>query len=102
MINRKEDINRKILLLLYLITEGYISPEDDGVQLLDEDFTDEERFIEHYWRLNSMLNDCGMGKLDFRNKFDWLVLYCLKSNDAEAMSDRMQSVLNRIFETEMS
>jgi hypothetical protein len=94
---REEDVTRRVLLLLYLITEGGISNEDSDAYLLDEDFTDEERFEEHYWRLNSMLNDCGMGKIDPRNVFDWLILYCLKSSEDEAMSERMQTVLDIIF-----
>lgn len=77
-----------------------ITVEDSDAYILDEDLTDEERFEEHYWRLNSMLNDCGMSKIDPRNVFDWLILYCLKSSEDEAMSDRMQAVLNVIFETE--
>lgn len=100
MRSREEDVTRRVLLLLYLITEGAITVEDRDAYILDEDFTDEERFEEHYWRLNSMLNDCGMSKIDPRNIFDWLILYCLKSTEDEAMSDRMQAVLNVIFETE--
>lgn len=100
MHNREEDVTRCVLLLLYLITEGGITAEDSAAYILDEDLTDEERFEEHYWRLNSMLNDCGMSKIDPRNVFDWLILYCLKSSDDEAMSERMQAVLNVIFETE--
>lgn len=100
MRNREEDVTRRVQLLLYLITEGGITCEDSDAYILDEDFTDEERFEEHYWRLNSMLNDCGMSKIDPRNVFDWLILYCLKSSDDEAMSERMQAVLDVIFETE--
>lgn len=100
MRSREEDVTRRVLLLLYLITEGGITDEDSDAYILDEDLTDEERFVEHYWRLNSMLNDCGMGKIDPRNIFDWLILYCLKSSDEEAMSERMQAVLNIIFEME--
>jgi hypothetical protein len=100
MRNREEDVTRRVLLLLYLITEGGITSEDNDAYILDEDFNDEERFEEHYWRLNSMLNDCGMSKIDPRNVFDWLILYCLKSSDDEAMSERMQEVLDVIFETE--
>lgn len=100
MRNREEDVTRRVLLLLYLITEGGITGEDNDAYILDEDLTDEERFEEHYWRLNSLLNDCGMGKIDPRNVFDWLILYCLKSSEDEAMSERMQGVLDVIFETE--
>jgi hypothetical protein len=100
MRSREEDVTRRVLLLLYLITEGGITGEDSDAFILDEDLADEERFEEHYWRLNSMLNDCGMSRLDPRNVFDWLILYCLKSSDDEAMSERMQGVLDVIFDTE--
>jgi len=99
-INRQEDVTRRVLLLLYLITEGGLTGNEADAYLLDEDLTDEERFEEHYWRLNSMLNDCGFGRLDPRSVFDWLVLYCLKSSDEEAMGERMESVLSVIFNTE--
>lgn len=96
MRNRDEDITRRILLLLYLVTEG-AAPDDDGY---DEDLTELERFEEHYWRINSMLHDCGMNRLDPRNVFDWIVLYCLKTSGDEAMSERMQGVLELVFGTE--
>lgn len=102
MRSREEDVTKRMLLLLYLITEGGITPDDEDAYILDEDFTGEERFEEHYWRLNSMLNDCGMSKMDPRSVFDWLVLYCLKSSEDEGMSERMQAVLDLIFETEIT
>lgn len=98
MRSREEDVTRRVLLLLYLITEGGVAEdaEDDG--WLDDDATPEERFEEQYWRVNSMLTDCGMARLDPRNIFDWIVLYALKTEREDAMSDRMQAVLNAIFE----
>lgn len=98
MRNRDEDVTRRILLLLYLITEG-AAPDDDE---FDDETTERERFDEHYWRVNSMLHDCGMSRLDPRSVFDWLVLYCLKTGGDEAMSERMQGVLDLIFRAESS
>ena len=96
MKNRSVDVSRRALLLLYLVTEGAVRDENDEY-LLDEDLTAAERFEEHYWRLDSMLVDCGMSLLDPRNVFDWLVLYSLKTDEDDAMSERLQAVLNRIF-----
>ena len=96
MRNRDEDVTRRVLLLLYLVTEG-AAPDDGGY---DEELSERELFDEHYWRLNSMLHDCGMSRLDPRGVFDWLVLYCLKIGGDEAMSERMLGVLNLIFKTE--
>jgi hypothetical protein len=98
--NREEDVTRRILLLLYLVTEGGITGKDDDAYLLDEDMSDLERFEEHFWRLNAMLTDCGFSRIDPRSVFDWLILHCLKSGDDESMSDRMQAVLDVIFDTE--
>ena len=98
MRNRDEDVTRRVLLLLYLVTEGAI-PEDD---VYDEEVTERELFDEHYWRLNSMLHDCGMSRIDPRGVFDWLVLYCLKTDGSVAMSERMQGVLDIVFGTETS
>jgi hypothetical protein len=100
ILSREEDVTRRILLLLYLVTEGGITEKDDDAYLLDEDMSDLERFEEHFWRLNAMLTDCGFGRIDPRNVFDWLILHCLRSGDDESMSDRMQAVLDVIFDTE--
>ena len=96
MKNRTEDVSRRILLILYLITEGFISTDDD--YLLDEDLTELEHFEEHYWRLNSILNECGLARLDPRNVFDWLVLYSLKTSDDGEMRKRMEEVLALIYD----
>lgn len=99
MHNRDDDITRRILLLLYLITDGAIE-EDDIYNTYPtyDDLNDLQRFDLHYWHLKAMLSDCGMSTIDPRNVFDWLILYCLKTRDEEAMSERMQGVLNVIFE----
>jgi hypothetical protein len=99
MRGREEDVTRRVLLLLYLITEG-ANPDDGGEDVYDDPMTERERFEEDYWRVNSMLHDCGMSRLDPRNIFDWLVLYCLKAGENEAMSERLQGVLSIVFETE--
>ena len=99
MNNRDEDVTRRILLLLYLITDGAIAEDDvHNTYPSYDDLTDLQRFDLHYWRLKAMLSDCGMSIIDPRNAFDWLILYCLKTNDEEGMSERMQAVLKVIFE----
>ena len=98
MRSRAEDVTRRALMLLYLVTEGAI-PDDGGY---NEELTERELFDEHYWRLNSMLHDCGMSRLDPRGVFDWLVLYCLKTDGNVAMSERMQNILGIVFGTETS
>lgn len=97
---RREDVTRKLLLLLYLVTENVT---DGGYDELDEDYlSPEELFEEHWWRVNLMLQDCGMPTLDPRNAYDWLVLYSLNSalRQEEAMGERMEAVLAALFPEE--
>lgn len=91
---RKEDVPRKLLLLLYLVTENVV---DSGYSEYDEPYiTASERFEQHWWTLNAILNDCGMPPLDPRDPTDWLTLYALAS-DSEPMSERMAAVIERLF-----
>ena len=95
----KKDVPRKLLLLLYVVTEN-IGVMDDMYHETDEDYmTMEERVEDHWWTLNAMLNDCGMASLDLRNATDWLILYAICADpDGEPMSDRLQQVISHMFE----
>lgn len=97
MRSRKIDVSRKVLLLLYLVTEGL---DDGGLEeaMGWREITPEERLEEHVWNIDLMLRECGFGSLDPRNPFDWLILYSLRSTgDEEAMSDRLSAVLAVLF-----
>lgn len=97
MRNRKIDVSRKVLLLLYLVTEGLNDGELEEA-LGWEEVTPEERLEEHAWNIDLMLRECGFGALDPRNPFDWLILYSLRSGgDEDAMSDRLSAVLSVLF-----
>lgn len=96
MLNRAEDVTRKTLILLYLITEG-IAPEVNYDFVLGDELTPAERFGEHYDRLCIMLTDCAMALPDPRNVFDWAVLYAVKMNNSEEIRDEMQTLMSRIF-----
>lgn len=90
----KLDVPRKVLLLLYVITENIM---DDAYHESDEDYlTLEERLEDHWMMLNSILSDCGMPLLDPRNASDWLVLYAITAQE-EAMSERMEQVIELMF-----
>lgn len=92
--NQKEDVPRKLLLLLYVITENIM---DDSYHETDEEYvTLEERVDDHWWSLNALLTDCGMPLLDPRNATDWLVLYAITAED-EPMSERMEQVIDHIY-----
>lgn len=86
------DVPRKSLMLLFLATDGIVpDPEDDDA---------EDIFCASYDRMNTMLTDCGYRKLDPRNAFDWLMLYCMRTvsddefaNDADATLKKVLAVL---------
>lgn len=95
MNSRSEDVNRKTLLLMYLVTGGVWDGEYDE---LDESYIQPREFMEtHVKRMNHMLRECGMGPIDPRNVFDYLVLYCLRPEDNLFMSDRMAELAAEIF-----
>ena len=67
---------------------------------VDEDYVSAEEFLEiHCKRMNKMLRDCGMSRIDPRNVFDYLILYCLRPEDEIFMSDRMAVLMMEIFES---
>lgn len=93
---QRQEVPRKLLLLLYIITENSVGGEYSE---LDEDYmTIEDRLDGHWWSINAMLNDCGMPELDPRNAFDWLVLYALTATGDESMSERMEKVIDILYE----
>lgn len=90
----REDVPRKLLLLLYVITENGL---DDTYSELDEEYlTPQDRLEDHWYCLNAILSDCGMPPLDPRNAADWLVLYAVTAVD-EPMSRRMEQVIELMF-----
>ena len=95
MRNRAEDVSRKVLLLLYIVTGGVWDLEYDE---LDEDYMESgEILVTHCDRINGMLKECGMSVIDPRNPFDWLVLYCLKPVNDDFMSERMEQMVQELF-----
>ena len=98
MKSRSEDVTRKTLLLMYLVTGGVWDGEYDE---LDETYIESREFMEaHCIRMNKMLQECGMKPIDPRNVFDYLVLFCLRPEDEEFMSDRMAALAAEIFQEE--
>lgn len=91
---RKADVPRKLLLLLYVVTENSL---DEGYLEADEEYIPpQEQFEDHWVALNAMLLDCGMPRLDPRVPGDWLVLYALAAQD-EPMSQRMEQVIDALY-----
>ena len=94
--NQLDDVPRKLLLLLYVVTEN--SDNKGDYSEFDEDYISlEERVEDHWWTLNAMLADSGMAAMDLRNAFDWLILYAVSTNGEESMSGRLEGVINELF-----
>lgn len=93
---RMEEVNRKTLLLLYLVTGGVW---DGCYEEVDETYIGSHEFLErHCDRMNQMLIECGMCTIDPRNIFDYLILYCMRPENVIYMSERMELLIKEIFE----
>ena len=92
---QREDVPRKLLLLLYVITENVV---DGEYHELDEEYiSPQERLEDHWYCLNAILTDCGMPQLDPRNATDWLVLYAITAGEDQPMSERMEQVIEALY-----
>lgn len=106
MAHRKVDVTRKVLILLFLATDGGLSDYADMGDDCDYDsYADElegdtgpgQDFEDMYWRMNSMLIECGFAPLDSRAPFDWMILYCMCADDSVFIDGRMQRFLRDLF-----
>ena len=96
ILSQTEDVPRKLLLLLYVVTEN--SDFRSDYRELDEDYVSlEEKVEDHWWTLNALLTECGMANLDLRNAFDWLIMYSISTDGEESMSERLEKVINELF-----
>lgn len=95
IMTHKQDVPRKLLLFLYVITEN--TTEEDGYNELDEDYvTMQDRLEDHICTLNAILGDCGLPQMDPRNVYDWLVLYSLTAPEL-SMSEQMEKVIEIVY-----
>lgn len=102
MLQLSKNVNRKTMILLFLITEEFVGQElSSGVSVpyYDEmeDLSPNERLQMRIQAMNLYLDSYGMNRLDLGNPFDCMVLYALKANYEEAMSDRLRDVLEELF-----
>lgn len=100
MRNRKEDVSRKALLILYLVTESFDEDEEEDLYL-EEDEEDPDTLLE--MRLKQMrlfLEMYGMPPLDPGNPFDYLVIYAMRTQAGGFISDRMEAVMRELFKGE--
>ena len=99
MKNGQADVTRKVLILLFLATDGCSLADDaDEDEFEDEEeLTRAEMFESSCDRLNLMLRSCGFRTLDPRNMFDWMVLYAMNVEAAYETDERLEDVLSRLF-----
>ena len=111
MKNRKADVTRKVLILLFLASDGGEAPEDDWPEdedwdggLPDEANEADDAFRSSYLRMNQMLSACGYRMLDPRSPFDWIAIYCMRVGDdpaaMEGLGERLSQMLDCLFAPE--
>lgn len=99
------EVSRKVLMLLFLATDGEtLRPELDADEYDDDLWFDEEdeddndaRFRSALVRMQTMLSDCGLRGIDARIPFDWMILYCLCGADAFEVDDQVHAFLYEMF-----
>ena len=97
--NRKEDVSRKVLLLLAVVTELADETDVSEDMYWDDDFMEEDpetTLVRRLQEMNVLLEDCGMSRLDPCCPFDFLIIYAMKSPE-EAMSERLEAVIAQLF-----
>lgn len=111
MISRENDVSRKVLLLLFLLTEEFEAEEmetsDMGSGMDDlyferiESEDGGERMEARLHLMNLFLDRFGMNRLDPGNAFDCLVLYALRASysggEGDPMSSRLKQTLELLF-----
>lgn len=109
MKNRKIDVSRKALLLLFLVTEDFLqsedlqysdkaSEEDAAWYIVDEEEPPRDELEIVISKMNLFLETYGMNQLDPGNPFDCLFLYALAAEYGEDfLSDRFGNALKELF-----
>lgn len=98
MQNRKEDVSRKAMILLYLVTEEFDEGGDEELYYYEEDEDDADTVLEtRLEKMDLFLDSYGMNGLDPGNPFDFLVLYAMRTQEGDFASDRMSQVLEALF-----
>lgn len=99
MKNRHVDVNRKVMILLFLATYDVEEDldTDEFYDLPDPDSDGDEAFREFYQKMNSMLEYCGFSPLDPRAPFDWMTIYCLCGEDIYELDSQLSEFLTDLF-----
>ena len=88
MRTRKTDVDRKTLLLLYIATEGDHEMQTEEMKPVEE----------HHRRMDLMLSECGMPRLNGDKPFDYLVLQAVRCGEEdEFISLKMERMIRKMF-----
>lgn len=98
MRNRSEDVSRKALLLLYLVTESFDSRPEETEYYYEDLEEDADTMLEIRWKkMDLFLNIYGMNPLDPGNPFDLLVIYSMRARGEDDVQARMDRMLEQVF-----
>lgn len=110
MKSRELDIPRKVMILLFLAVDDGEPEEKEPDQYDYEEFdmfademypekplTRDERFEMLKKRVNRMLINCGFQVLDPRSPLDWIILFCMCTEDMIELDKRLEGVLTALF-----
>lgn len=104
MKNRQSDVNRKTMILLYMITEEFDKEivDEEEYFYCDEDREADDLFEIRRDQMDLFLNKYGMNTLDYGNPFDLIVLYSLhpslSKTEDDFVSERMEQVMEILYE----
>ena len=104
MKNREMDVNRKTLILLYMLTEYFDVEVRDEEELYycDEEYTEEELFETRYDQMNMFLKKYGMCTLDYGNPFDLIICYAMypsaSAEEEDFVAERIEEVLEILYQ----
>lgn len=105
MRSRAVEVSRKVLMLLFLATDGEPIRQDAADDVYDDDLwfdeedeeDDDARFRSAFVRMETMLTDCGMRGIDLRVPFDWMILHCLCGADSLEIDGQVERFLETMF-----
>ena len=102
MKNRRIDVNRKTMILLYMLTEHFDMEvvDDEAYFYCDEEYSPEHLFEIRRSQMNLFLKKYGMNTLDYGNAFDLIVLYALypsSEEDDDFAADRIDKILEILY-----
>lgn len=112
MKSRELDVSRKVMIMLFLAVddgepEEKDQPEDYDYEAYDayeesdafmqEPLSRDEMFQMLKGRVNQMLHSCGFQKLDPRSPFDWIILFCMCTEDMLELDKKLEGTLAAMF-----